>query len=324
MNCPNCREPIEPSWMFCDSCGFRLNSRHAQSTGPASVPPARSSSHPGSVSAAPAVPEGDTLARYAPPPVQPPPPPPPGEGVPDDQAAAAIDAGATQEMAGEPTFDPLRNKRLYQQMLFRFAIYFIVGAAAELVLFFIGVIFSLIGGVAVAAFMTVVSILFGIAWFLAIWLLPVPAMLAQWSRLTSYRAPAAGLVFGYVNEMLDHHATPFDSRRVRPLSLPGDKRREFIEVRHGVFTGYVSCFPHGRDLYVGWSFWIYISPFRLLVMRIGRFVQNFSGRGNDMYQTLRYESTRAAVGAIHICTVAGIARATGEDLQAGSLSVPIG
>ena len=227
-------------------------------------------------------------------------------------------------MAGEPTFDPLRNKRLYQQMLLRFAIYFIVGAAAELVLFIFGFIFSLVGGLAVAAFMSVVSILLGIAWFLAVWLLPVPAMLAQWSRLTSYRAPAAGLVFGAVNEMLDRHATPFDSRRIRPLALPGEGRRDYIELRYGVFTGYISSFPHGHDLYVGWSFWIHISPFRLLVMRFGRFIQNFSGRGNDMYQTLRYESTRATVGALHTCTVAGIARATGDELHEGSLSVPIG
>jgi uncharacterized membrane protein (Fun14 family) len=323
MNCPNCRQPIEPSWTFCDSCGFRLDENRGQAAGTASVPPARTS-QPGGGSGAAAVPVGDALARPAPPQAQP--PPPAGEGGPADQAAAAIDAGLINEMSGEPTFDPLRNRRLYWQMAFRFAIYAVVGMAVELVLLFFGFIFSLVGGLAVAAFMTVVSILVGIALFLVFWLLPVPAMLAQWSRLTSYQAPAAGLVFGYVKEMLNRHATPFDSLRIRPLALPGEGRRDYIELRYGVFTGYVSCFPHGHDLYVGWSFWIHISPFRLLIMRIGRIIQNFTGRGNDVYQTLRYESTRATVGAIHTCTLAGTARATGDDgpLRKDSLSVPIG
>ena len=93
--------------------------------------------------------------------------------------------------------------------------------------------------------------------------------------------------------------------QVRPLSLPGEGRRDYLELRRGNFTGYISCFPHGRDLYLGWTFWIYMSPFRLLLMRIGRTIQNFNGRGNDLYQTLRYESVRATVGAIQLCTREG-------------------
>jgi hypothetical protein len=25
MNCPNCKQPLDPSWSFCDSCGFQVN-----------------------------------------------------------------------------------------------------------------------------------------------------------------------------------------------------------------------------------------------------------------------------------------------------------
>lgn len=45
---------------------------------------------------------------------------------------------------------------------------------------------------------------------------------------------------------------------------------------------------------------------------IGRTIQNFRGHGNDLYQTLRYESVRATVGAIQICTREGLEAALGE------------
>ena len=94
--------------------------------------------------------------------------------------------------------------------------------------------------------------------------------------------------------------------RARALSLPGEGRRHYLELRRGAFAGYISCFAHGRDLYCGWTFWIYMSPLRWVLMRIGRYIQDRSGRGNDMYQTLRYESTRATVAAMHACTLEGL------------------
>src|SRR5262249_2075952 len=72
------------------------------------------------------------------------------------------------------------------------------------------------------------------------------------------------------------------------------------------FSGYISCFEHGNDLYVGMTFWIYLSPARLALMKIGRQLQDLSGRGNDIYQTLRYDSTRATIAALHHCTLEGV------------------
>jgi hypothetical protein len=46
-------------------------------------------------------------------------------------------------------------------------------------------------------------------------------------------------------------------------------------------------------------------------MRIGRRFQDYTGRGNDMYQTLRYEPARATIAALHTCTLEGVNAATG-------------
>ncbi|MGH6877672.1 MAG: hypothetical protein ACREHV_09895 [Rhizomicrobium sp.] len=46
-------------------------------------------------------------------------------------------------------------------------------------------------------------------------------------------------------------------------------------------------------------------------MRIGRRFQDYTGRGNDMYQTLRYEPARASIAALHTCTLEGVDVVTG-------------
>ena len=60
------------------------------------------------------------------------------------------------------------------------------------------------------------------------------------------------------------------------------------------------------DLYVGMTFWIYLSPARLALMKIGRQFQDLGGQGNDIYQTLRYDSTRATIAAMYDCTLEGV------------------
>jgi hypothetical protein len=55
-------------------------------------------------------------------------------------------------------------------------------------------------------------------------------------------------------------------------------------------------------------------------MIIGRKIQEYTGRGSDLYQTLRFESARATVAAMHDAVVEGIDSATAElDPQAPRL-----
>jgi hypothetical protein len=98
---------------------------------------------------------------------------------------------------------------------------------------------------------------------------------------------------------------------LRPIAPPGEGRRDYLELRRGFFTGYVTCFAHGQDLYIGWTYWIRISPARVLLMRIGRKFQNYTGRGDDIFQTLRFESAQAGIAAIHTCLLEGVDAATG-------------
>lgn len=144
------------------------------------------------------------------------------------------------------------------------------------------------------------------------WLLPIPALIGQRTQLLTYRAPAAPRAFEYISHAFDEHATPRDSLRVRRITTPGQDHRDYLELRDGLFTGYVSCFKHGKDLYIGWTFWLRVPPIRVALMRIGRNVQNYSGRGGDVYQTFRWESAKARVGTIQDCMLDGIEAAINE------------
>lgn len=217
------------------------------------------------------------------------------------------------------TLDPLSNSRFFWQLARRFALYVVVSTVISAVLAVLGFVVTLSdggfaalanGGGAMGA-TAVISLLIGVALLAMFLFMPIPVLLGQWSRMLTFQAPSARSALARVRQALDRHATPHDSLQVRALTPPGEGRRNYLELRRGYFAGYVSCFPHGNDLYVGWTFWIYISPVRLFLMRIGRRFQDYTGRGNDMHQTLRYEPVRATIAALHTCTLEGVDNATG-------------
>ncbi len=223
------------------------------------------------------------------------------------------------------TLDPLSNSRFLWQLARRFGLYFVVSSVIDFVLFVLAFIITVSdggfpalanGGGAFSA-VEIIDLLITAALMAMFLFMPVPALLGQWSRVLTFQAPAAASALERVRQALEHHATPHDNLGLRTLTPPGEERRDYLELRRGYFAGYVSCFPHGHDLYVGWTFWIYISPVRLFLMRIGRRFQDYTGRGNDMHQTLRYEPARATIAALHTCTLEGVTAATGGTPPSG-------
>jgi hypothetical protein len=144
------------------------------------------------------------------------------------------------------------------------------------------------------------------------WLIPVPALLAEWTQVVEESSDATQTAFEHINSEFQAHGVPVDSLRARTASRPGEGHREYLELRRGHFSGYISCFAHEHDLYVGWTFWLHMSPLRLLTMVIGRNVQDVASRGDGIYRSLRFESTRALVAAMHGAALAGIDAASSE------------
>jgi hypothetical protein len=146
------------------------------------------------------------------------------------------------------------------------------------------------------------SSLVGLIWigaFFAYLLLRVPVSLSEWKTLVEDKGPQAQEVFGHVGHVLRRRQVPVNSIRVRGLSQPRQPRHDYLEVRHGILTGYVTCFPYGTDLYIGWTLWWRFSPLHYVLMAAGRRWQIFTVRGSELHLLYRYDIAKAMREALH-------------------------
>jgi hypothetical protein len=93
---------------------------------------------------------------------------------------------------------------------------------------------------------------------------------------------------------------------VQRFRLPNTPPREYLELHSGIFYGYIACFAYGEDLYVGWTFWIRISPVQYVGMFLGRIFRSMFNKSNDLYVSLRYDSARALRETIHNASREGV------------------
>lgn len=215
------------------------------------------------------------------------------------------------EKTPEPSFDPLVNRRflicLWRQAVVFATIYgigaFITGVPTFILsvlgLFFLGVIWY------------VCAVIIAIALFIVFLVIPVPALLSEWKYLVEDKGAAWQATLGHIYYALQRRRTPLDSAGLRRLNLPGGETRDYLELRRGIFTGYISSFAQGGDLFVSWTFWLKLTPARWLWMLITRVFQEIFQRGNDLYVTLRYESAKAMRESMHSAAQEGMDVASG-------------
>jgi hypothetical protein len=269
--CVHCGQTLESDDAFCPSCGRPVHP----------VPGPR-----------PAAGGSPYEHAAASPPTGPPAGP---DGVPVSQVHSF-------EMGGTSGFDPLANSRFGWQLVRHFALFALIYIAADVAAFVICGVLALVGLGFGAAFTLwgIVAVVLWVAVTLIAWLQSVPALLDDQSRLLRNSAWRAGSVLHEIGGIFARQQTPADSMNPRWLTPPGEGRREYLEWQRGAFSCLITCFPFGNDLYVSWTFWIRLTPLNVVLMRIGRMIQNRTGRGNDMYQTLRWDSARAALSAVHL------------------------
>jgi hypothetical protein len=224
---------------------------------------------------------------------------------------------ARPRLSGPGTLDPVRNPRYLMYVLRQAGVFTGIYLLTEMVLLLCVLLSAAAGtklGPAVRLeidSLWLVALVLGIAF----WLIPVPALLAEWTQVMEESSDATQTAFEHINSAFRAQDAPVDLVRVRTASRTGEGHREYLELRRGHFSGYISCFAHEHDLYVGWTFWLHMSPLRLLMMVISRNLQDVTSRGDGIYRSLRFESTRALVAAMHGAALAGIDTASSEPDQ---------
>jgi len=197
--------------------------------------------------------------------------------------------------------------------------YLVGGALAAIFVLFLDLI-RLPGRIGVTLWV-IGAVLTAIALF-GMWLLiPEPALLSEWKFSVPEKAAAAPVTFEHIAWAFRRHETPLDLIQVRRLRLPGDQSRDYLELRRGLFTGFIACFGYGRDLYVGWTFYLRISPLRFLLMAVARLWQTLMRHGSELYVTLRFDYARAMREAMHSIAHEGVEVAMGQARPQGQGTV---
>ena len=216
----------------------------------------------------------------------------------------------------------ITNRQYLLEVVIRWFVIFLIWCAGELVL----LLFSLVVGVATnSSAVGVLGLLTTIAWCLALacifWFVPLPAIISEWKLTIDGKGPAADTALDHVAWVLQQRGTPLKSVTPRELKVPGQPSRVYLQIREGLFTGFISCFSFGDDLYIGWTFWIYMSPARWCLHVISRILQNLRLRGSALYVTLRYDTARATREAMHSAVREGVDVAAGRIVPAGQGTV---
>lgn len=238
---------------------------------------------------------------------------------PDQPAGPAGRPPHRTRLTGQANLDPAANSRFLLRVLRQAGLFAGLYALIETVL----LIVFLVLGFTTLSLHSALRLETASLWLVALalaslfWIIPVPALLGQWSVLVESSAEASRPAFEHIATALRDHDAPLDSLDVRAVSPPHEHVRDYLEVRRGRFSGFISCFPHGRDLYVGWTFFLRMSPARLVLVCAGRSAAHLTRRGGDIRRALWFESARALVAAMHSATLAGIGAAVSAPDAAG-------
>ena len=232
-----------------------------------------------------------------------PPPPPPSH---ESEAATPVAAATPSiRLAGYDRqvehLDPLGDAFPVAAMRQAFA-YSVLAAFTAVVLWLLG---RMIG----ANFNSLIGIVFIVAFF-AYFLLPIPVSLSEWKTLIEGKGTLAPEVFNHVAHSLKRREAPV-TVTIKPLSQPGHPQRDYLRVQHGILSGYVTCFPYGSDLYLGWTLWWRFSPLHYLLMMAGRRWQVVTGRGTELHLLYRYDVAKAMRESMHVAAGEAVAAANG-------------
>jgi hypothetical protein len=205
---------------------------------------------------------------------------------------------------GAESLDPV-NARFFLAIFMHWAAVFVIFAIGGAVIFVVG---RILGSTKLT------GLLWGLWWLvmgIVAWWFPVWASISEWKFMVDGKAAAATEAFQHITWVFEQRQSPIDRMKIHRLSFGRGQSREYLYVQDGVFRVFISCFPYGQDLYVGWTMWWRLSAVRWFWTYVTRFYQAFTLRGSELHLVHRYDSAKALREAVH-----GAAR-EGLDVAAG-------
>lgn len=143
---------------------------------------------------------------------------------------------------------------------------------------------------------------------------------AEWRVLLDERRHRAADVFQQISLTLqDLHSTrPVSSQSVRPEN--GQDVNYRLRLAEGSYQAYVTVFPHGSALYVGWTMWSSRRGYLLLGQFFGGILVSFRRQDADEQRVVRAARPRAMAEAVQLACLQGLSAAAVENRSAARAS----
>lgn len=234
-------------------------------------------------------------------------------------------------------FDPLSNTAYRQQLAGAFWATMAAWLIGSLALFLVFGLFGLYQQLSIAAeyaFDSTVSpalVVWQILWLVysillacLFWLRRLPVQLTEWMLTVDGKGFAARQALDHMYTIINARQTPVRTVQVIRLAPSLQQPRDYLRLDDAMFTGFVSSFAYGTDLFIGWTFWLNVSPARWLLRHLQRL---FRGEGAGIYGSLTFDQPKAMREVMHSAVRQGVDIATGDGQPLGQgtiagMSVP--
>ena len=130
----------------------------------------------------------------------------------------------------------------------------------------------------------------------------------EWYVLIDGGAEASPLAYSYVEAAIRRREPPLVARPVtKALGVSdGGGQGQFLEIEQGRFRAYVSVFPYGNGLFIGWTMWRSEIGWTLILAWLSHLFDSLTRKGSLFHYSLRANPVKAMRELVHAATFEGL------------------
>jgi hypothetical protein len=181
------------------------------------------------------------------------------------------------------------------------------------------------GTTAAAGFVIFDNVVSFVAFWVVFLFTKLTEPIAEWKVLLNDRSDTVDSVYSQLRGTLRQRQTPIDpvGRRIRTRIGRGHVSSRLV-LLDGTYKAYVSVFPYGTSLYLGWMMWRTRRGWELIKQFLLDVIGGMLGRNDPELLMLRTERPRAMREAVHSACREGLAVAVDRRAVAIGFGFPEG
>jgi hypothetical protein len=149
--------------------------------------------------------------------------------------------------------------------------------------------------------------------------------IGEWRVLLADRWEYSGSVYSAVAGVLAARSLPIRPTARRIYADPASRQvKNVLELKEGQYSAYVTVFPYGSSLYLGWMMWRRRSGAALIGRMLADSIGSMFGTVDAVRVMLRTDRPRAMREAVHAACREGIYSAVRQEMVADSFGFPAG